>query len=166
MEGKNSLAIAREFMSFMMEYYALIRRHIVEGNQFRIHSHGFSMLYALRESREHPVTMTGFAQEMGITKQQLTKLVNDLEKQKLVCRLHNGRNRRQVSIEITEEGKTYLDDMVGAIIGEIIGAMAEFSSEDQTKILEHTTALLKIFRCDAEHCRRREEDDLAGEGEL
>ena len=156
--AQESLGIAREFMSFMMEYYALIRRHVVEANPYRIHSHGFSMLYTLRESREHPITMTRFAEEMGITKQQLTKLVNDLEKQRLVRRLHSRENRRQVYIEITEEGKTYLDGMIGAILGEILGALSEFGEADQARILEHSEALLEIFRRDAEHCRRREEE--------
>ena len=42
------LKTARVFLNFMVQYYALIRRHIVEANQFRFQSHGFSMLYTLR----------------------------------------------------------------------------------------------------------------------
>ena len=78
MTEANDLVIARKFLDFMVDYYAMMRRHLVDANEYRMHSHGFSTLYALRAYRNCPVTMTEFANEMGITKQQLTKLVNDL----------------------------------------------------------------------------------------
>ena len=106
----DDLELARTFLNFMVDYYALMRRHLIETNQFRFNSHGFSMLYTLQKYRDQQITMTQFAEVMGITKQQLTKLVNDMEQQGFVRRLHNEVNRRQVYIEITDEGMNFHPD--------------------------------------------------------
>ena len=137
------LKTARVFLNFMVQYYALIRRHIVEANQFRFQSHGFSMLYTLRNHKGEPLTMTEFAKELGITKQQLTKLVNDLEDQNYVRRAHNTENRRQVYIEITDEGIAALDYMLGEILHEIIKTLEDFS---------------EMLERDAVNCQRKQEE--------
>ena len=64
MADRQELEIARDFLDFMVNYYAMIKRHVVETNQYRFHSHGFSMLYALRGFRDQPVTMSRFAEGM------------------------------------------------------------------------------------------------------
>lgn len=148
---------ARVFLNFMVDYYALIRRHIVESNQFRFNSHGFSTLYTLRNYRDRAITMTEFAGELGITKQQLTKLVNDLEAQNFVKRSHNSENRRQVYISITDEGVIHLEHMLGEILHEIIKSLEGFNDDEKLKIQEYTGALSEMLRRDEEHCRRREE---------
>ena len=153
------LEIARDFLNFMVDYYSLTRRHIVETNQYRFHSHGFSMLYALRAYRDHPVTMTKFADEMGITKQQLTKLVNDLEEQNYVRRSHNRENRRQVYIEITDEGLAHLEGMIGELLHEIVRSLASFSPDERVSIDDHAVALSELFRRDAERWKEEENSD-------
>ncbi len=153
MAEKQDVEIARDFLNFMVDYYTMTRRHIVETNQYRFHSHGFSMLYALRKYRDQPVTMTKFAEEMGITKQQLTKLVNDLEEQNYVRRSHNKDNRRQVYIEITDEGLAHLERMIGELLHEITRSLTPFSEEERLSISAHAVALSEIFRRDAEAFR-------------
>lgn len=141
----------------MVDYYAMMRRHLIETNQFRMHSHGFSMLYALRKYKNQPITMTKFAQEMGITKQQLTKLVNDLEDQNYVRRSHNKENRRQVYIEITDDGLLHLEKMIGEIIHEIVTAVSEFDDGAKDEIIAATLKLSDFLKKDAENCRFRED---------
>ena len=164
MTDRQDIEIARDFLNFMVDYYALTRRHIVETNQYRFHSHGFSMLYALRAYRDHPVTMTKVASEMGITKQQLTKLVNDLEEQNYVRRSHNRENRRQVYIEITDEGLAHLERMIGEILHEIVRSLGSFSPEERAMIDTHAVALSEIFRRDAERWKE-EESGSSGKSE-
>lgn len=149
---------ARVFLNFMVDYYALVRRHIVETNQFRFQSHGFSMLYTLRNHRNEPLTMTEFAKELGITKQQLTKLVNDLEDQNYVRRAHNTENRRQVYIEITDEGVIALEHMLGEILHEIIKSLEDFSDEEKLKIQEYAGSLSEMLQKDADNCQRKQDD--------
>ena len=155
MTEANDLAIARKFLDFMVDYYALMRRHLVDANEYRMHSHGFSTLYALRAYRNSPVTMTQFANEMGITKQQLTKLVNDLEEKQYVVRSHNKENRRQVYIEITERGVQHLEKMLGEIVHEILTTLSGFSEEDKAKIAECSEIMSSLMRRDAENCLER-----------
>ncbi len=149
----DDLELARTFLNFMVDYYALMRRHLIETNQFRFNSHGFSMLYALQKYKGQQITMTRFAETMGITKQQLTKLVNDLEDQGYVRRLHNELNRRQVYIEITEEGQVHLEKMLGEIIHEIVRSLEGFDESDRRCIVESASALSDIFRRDAERSK-------------
>jgi len=145
--------IAKDFLNFMVDYYALTRRHEIETNEYRANSHGFSMLYALRKYQNQPITMTRFADEMGITKQQLTKLVNDLEDKEYVIRIHNRENRRQVYISITEQGMAYLETMIGELIHEVLRVMAYYDTEDKELMGRCVRSLSDLFRKDAEICR-------------
>ena len=120
------------------------------------------MLYALRKHREDPITMTKFADEMGITKQQLTKLVNDLEDKGYVQRVHNPENRRQVYISITDIGVEHLDTMIGELVHEVIHSMAEFDDAEKTKLKESICTLSELFRKDAEKCSQKRADALKG----
>ncbi|MBE6542079.1 MAG: MarR family transcriptional regulator [Ruminococcaceae bacterium] len=156
MSDMKNFETARVFLNFMVDYYALIRRHLVETNQFRIHSHGFSVLHALMNYRNRPITMTKFADEMGITKQQLTKLVNDLEEQNYVRRSHNKENRRQVYIEITDEGLVHIEQMIGEIIHEIVTTLACFSDDEKDEIIKAVAVLSEYFKIDAEICREKD----------
>lgn len=149
----DELELARTFLNFMVDYYALLRRHLIETNQFRFNSHGFSLLYTLQKYKDQKITMTQFAEIMGITKQQLTKLVNDLEDQGYVRRLHNDENRRLVYITITDEGMAHLEKMLGEIIHEIIRSLDGFDEADRQKIIESSRALSDVFRKDAERSK-------------
>jgi len=157
MMDTSDFKVARDFLNFMVDYYALIRRHEIETNEYRANSHGFSMLYALRKYQNQPITMTRFADEMGITKQQLTKLVNDLEDKEYVIRTHNRENRRQVYISITEQGMAYLETMIGELIHEVLRVMQYFSQEEKEKVGQSVVTLSEIFRKDAEFCRQERE---------
>ncbi len=151
------LQLAKDFLNFMVDYYALTRRHEIETNQYRANSHGFSMLYALRKYQNQPITMTHFADEMGITKQQLTKLVNDLEDKEYVVRTHSRENRRQVYISITEQGMAYLETMIGELIHEVLRALQYFDAEERARVRQSVVTLSELFRKDAEICRSEQD---------
>lgn len=157
MKEPNDIEIARKFLDFMVDYYALMRRHTGETTEYKRNSHGFSMLYALRGYQNCPITMTKFAYEMGITKQQLTKLVNDLEEKGYVERSHNKENRRQVYISITEEGLAHLDQMIGELVCETLTTLSAFSDEEKQHIYNCASELSVLFRKDAEIFKQKYE---------
>ena len=157
MKEKNDVEIARKFLDFMVDYYALMRRHTGETTEYKRNSHGFSMLYTLRGYRNQSITMTKFANEMGITKQQLTKLVNDLEEKGYVERSLNKENRRQVYISITEEGLAHLDKMIGELAHETLITLSAFSDEEKERIYCCTAELSALFKKDAELFRMKNE---------
>ena len=162
MMDTSDFKVVRNFLNFMVDYYALIRRHEIETNEYRANSHGFSMLYALRKYQNQPITMTRFADEMGITKQQLTKLVNDLEDKEYVMRTHNRENRRQVYISITDQGRAYLETMIGELIHEVLRVMQYLDADEKEKMDQSVVVLSELFRKDADICRK--ERDKAAEG--
>ncbi len=157
MKEKHDVDVARKFLDFMVDYYALIRRHTGETTEYKRNSHGFSMLYTLRGYRNQSITMTKFANEMGITKQQLTKLVNDLEEKGYVERSHNKENRRQVYISITEAGLAHLDQMIGELAHETLITLSAFTDEEKERIYCCSEELSAIFKKDAENFRKKNE---------
>ncbi len=161
MPEASDIVVAKEFLNFMVDYYALTRRHTIETNEYRTNSHGFSMLYVLRNYRNQPITMTHFADEMGITKQQLSKLVNDLEEKEYVERVHNKENRRQVYISITEKGLDHLEVMIGELLHEVMRALSGFSETDKKRIEESAVTLSELFRKDAAMYQEKRENKNA-----
>ncbi len=151
MSDKKTTETAEQFISFIFDFYSLIRRHTVETNQFRIHSHGFTMLYSLRKCAGHAVTMTGLSYMLGVTKQQITKLVNDFEDMGYVRRVRNDKKRRLVYVEITESGLSCLDVMIAEIENEIKTALGNFNESDLDVIMDSTRVLSDLFERDAEN---------------
>jgi DNA-binding MarR family transcriptional regulator len=149
MSERKSAETADRFIDFIFEFYSLIRRHIVEINPYRIHSHGFTMLYSLRNSTGKSITMSDLSDKLGVTKQQLTKLVNDFEENGYVRRVRSEENRRVIFVEITDAGNGCLDEMISEILEEIKTTLKSFSESDMDKIIESTRTLSEIFRRDA-----------------
>ena len=149
MPNSKNIETADTFIDFIFEFYSLIRRHIVEINPYRIHSHGFTMLYSLRNSTGKSITMSDLSDKLGITKQQLTKLVNDFEENGYVRRVRSEENRRVIFVEITDAGNVCLDEMISEIMEEIKTTLKNFSESDMDKIIESTRTLSEIFRRDA-----------------
>lgn len=132
----------------MLDYYAMIRRHIVEKNNIRFHSHGFLLLNVLKSNEDEPLTMTACAKQMNITKQQLTKLVDLMEGQGYVFRSHDENNRRQIRISISPAGEEYLGELNSMIIAEIIRSLDKFDTGERTEIMDCAKRFSKIFKND------------------
>ena len=140
--------VAEKFLAFMLDYYAMIRRHIVEKNEIRFHSHGFYLLNILESNKDAPLTMTACANQMSITKQQLTKIVDLMEGQGYVVRSHDENNRRQIRLSITPEGENYLGELRSMIIAEIIRSLDKFSTGERAEIMDCTKRFSEIFKND------------------
>ena len=149
MPEASDIVVAKKFLDFMVDYYALTRRHTIETNEYRTNSHGFSMLYVLSNYQNQPITMSHFADEMGITKQQLSMLVNDLEEKEYVARAHNKENRRQVYISITDKGLEHLEVMIGELLHEVMRALSGFTKAEKKKIEKSAVTMSELFQKDA-----------------
>lgn len=70
---------------------------------------GLESYYGLQTLRHFgPLTMTEFAQNLKITKQQATKTIDGLYREQLVQRLPDSTDRRYIRIEITDLGRETL----------------------------------------------------------
>lgn len=110
---------------------------------------GFQVLFILSMPEYTQPTMSFLADEMGITKQQLTKLVNDLEAMGLVKRIHDERNRRQVYVTLTDDGRNEFEEIKQAMLECTVAGLKDFSEDELEQLgdcLERLIPLLEKFR--------------------
>ena len=96
--------VGEHFLDFTITFFNLAKSKYQQQNQIKANSVGFQALILLNQPGRSAPTMSELAARLEITKQQLTKLVNDLEEKDLVRREHDSRNRRQVYLYITPTG--------------------------------------------------------------
>ena len=135
----------RHFLEFSMRFLSFTKTHFRKENELRAGSLAFHALINLQILSRQELTMSELAQEMMITKQQLTRLVNDLENQGFVERIHNPVNRRQVYIHITPEGIAMLDEVKKAMAEHAAAAMAVFDDGEKAEIDACLTRLTELF---------------------
>jgi len=85
--------------------------------------------------RKGPLPMSELAAEMGISKQQLTPLVDRLIKDGLVTRNEDEHDRRIKRVEMTEEGRQAFRNL-GAELRRSLGERLKVIPEDQLEELE------------------------------
>lgn len=142
-EEKKQLA-GRTFLDFTILFYTMTKNMYRHENQIRAHSVAFQTLIDLnRLPPDRPsMTMSELAEDLKITKQQLTKLVNDLEEKQLVERLHDKTNRRLVNISITPEGRELLNQLKSDMLQTTLQAFSDLS-DSEIQQLEKTFADVK-----------------------
>lgn len=107
--------------------------------QFSIGRKQLATLTALNDKGE--LNMTNLAREVGVSNQQLTKIVDVLVKRKLVQRGYNPNNRRVVLVSLTEVGIDYVEKMTDAIIQSIKGRGIDFNKKKLAEIEIHLSYL-------------------------
>ncbi len=141
-DEKRQLA-GKIFLEFAILFYTTAKNMYRHENQIRIHSAAFQALIDLSDlPPDRPaMTMSELADDLRITKQQLTKLVNDLEEKQLVERFHDKANRRLVNVSITAEGRTLLEQLKADMLQTTLLAFADLTDGE---ILELENAFTDI----------------------
>jgi len=88
------------------------------------------------------LNVTNIAGHMGIQRQQLTKILDTLSDKKLICRTENPENRRLILISITEEGKSYIKNMIRKK-AEIFSEFLNTLTDEDKKTLMRSIHILK-----------------------
>ncbi len=91
----------------------------------KIHSHGFHILFLLERTHEKKLPMQFLLTELQVTKQQMSKLVNELEDFGFIERIRTGRDRRHVAIRMTESGSVYFQNCAQAVSSAIEETIAK-----------------------------------------
>ena len=118
------------FLDFAVHFFTLSKGHFRQQNLVKANSLAFNTLVTLNELADSCLTMSDLASRLEITKQQLTKLVNDLEEKDLVNRIHNPQNRRQVYIRITDHGCTLLKVLREEMLYGTVSALSGYTEEE------------------------------------
>ena len=91
-----------------------------------------------------PISMGDLALKLGVSNQQLTRIVDGLVEQKMTRRIQDKTNRRIIQAEISEIGKTTLQDMHLAIQESTAQALEVLSEEELDQLIVHMRALSSI----------------------
>ena len=135
-----------KFMDFAIRFFNMAKCQYQQQNQVKANKAGFQVLFILSMPEYTQPTMSFLADEMGITKQQLTKLVNDLEAMGLVKRIHDERNRRQVYVTLTDDGRNEFEEIKQAMLECTVAGLKDFSEDELGDCLERLIPLLEKFR--------------------
>ena len=138
-----------KFMDFAIRFFNMAKCQYQQQNQVKANKAGFQVLFILSMPEYPQPTMSFLAEEMGITKQQLTKLVNDLEAMGLVKRIHDERNRRQVYVTWTDDGRNEFEEIKQAMLECTVAGLKDFSEDELEQLgdcLERLIPLLEKFR--------------------
>ena len=148
LKSGDSQAVAEHFMEFAIGFFGLAKNSYHQQNQIRANSAAFQLLMRLNHSVRPRPTMSEAAGELGITKQQLTKLVNDLEEKNLVRREHDPRNRRQVYLMITPDGSSVMRQLREVMLDCTITRLSVYSRDELAELddcLRRLGSLLEKF---------------------
>lgn len=146
----------QHFLEFSMRFSAFSKYHFHRDQELRADSLAFQALVSLSALSRQELTMSELAKEMMITKQQLTKLINDLERRGLVVRIHNPINRRQVYIRISPDGIFALKTVQAALEEHTAAMLDRFTPQEQREIdlcLVHLTNLFSRLDGFGEPCQ-------------
>lgn len=140
--------VGKHFLEFTNTFFNLSKSRSPQHKQVKANSLAFHALVLLNRPDRLAPTMSELAAEMEITKQQLTKLVNDLEEKQLVQRQHDHRNRRQVYLTITATGAHIIRQLKDAMLECTITGLSCYTEEELAEMddcLLRLSALLSRF---------------------
>ncbi len=88
--------------------------------------------------------MGEISEELQVSKQQLTKIINGLEELGCVTRYQDTTNRRNVRVKITDLGKSTSEEIRSSILEKETLLLEKMSEEDRERLLAsiHTIKIL------------------------
>lgn len=144
-QSRNDGALNERFLDFGLTFFSMLRRHYCQENQVKAHTQSFYALMQLNQLEGPPPIMSELAQLLDIPKQQLTRMVNDLEEKGLVRREHDKKNRRQVYLIITPEGKQAIAQLRASMLTATAQGLAVFSPEELAQLDESLLCLSRLL---------------------
>ena len=87
------------------------------------------------------ITPGGLSKEVELSQATVTGIVDRLESQKLVARLRNDKDRRRVSLRLTDAGRSLLDRAPSPLQDQFVQRLRRLPEEEQRQI---DTTLSKV----------------------
>lgn len=86
--------------------------------------------------KQGQLTMSALAEELSMSNQQLTKVVDALVGFEMVKRVYDSENRRKIYAQITPKGKQTLDDLHKELDKKLSYLMNKFSDDEMDKLYD------------------------------
>ena len=126
---ESSLRLVDEFAAFGPLYMKWVRSRLQERGMTYARMRLLGTLYCHK-----PRIMTSISDELGVTRRNVTALVDALEEEGLVRRKAEPTDRRATVIEMTEEGARAMDRMYDEHRAEVAGLFRDLSEEDRLEL--------------------------------
>lgn len=133
------------FLEFAVAFLSLAKCQYQQENIIKVNSMAFYALVALDNWANEDYTMSELADKLQITKQQLSKLINDLEEKQLVERIHDKTNRRRVYIRICGKGHEMMDDLKYHMLESTIQGLKNYSKEELREMDDCICRLIQLM---------------------
>ncbi|MTV81480.1 MarR family winged helix-turn-helix transcriptional regulator [Secundilactobacillus folii] len=91
------------------------------------------------------ISMGDLAEETGIARAQLTRLITNLEARNLVRREHNQTNRRMVNVFGTDHGQSVMQKHRQIIEKRIQGHIQTLNNSEQAALAEHLRKSIQLM---------------------
>lgn len=134
MTTPDSKTVGEHFLEFTIAFFNLAKGRYQQQNQIKANSVAFHALILLNQPDSPSPTMSELAAALEITKQQLTKLINDLEEKQLVQRIHDQKNRRQVYLSITPTGSQIVGQLKEAMLRCTVEGLSAYTDEELAQL--------------------------------
>lgn len=142
MDIQNCEQTASDFCFLLLKIYDIFLEHPVDTGKYRMDSNAFRALCCISRCGASQISLTELTDRMHIAKQQLTRLVNDLEEAGLVERRRYANNRRVVYLALSENGREYMDMVKQSVQSSITKGMAREEPE-KLELLARAAAMIR-----------------------
>lgn len=141
------------FLEFTVAFLTLAKCQYQQENTVKVNSMPFFALVALDNWADEDYTMSELADKLQVPKQQLSKLINDLEDKQLVERIHDTANRRRVYIRICDKGRAMMDELKVHMLESTLKGLRSYTGEEleeMDRCICRLTELMGKFNTDVE----------------
>lgn len=114
----------------------------IEGLPRLPHHHVFCLLILKKSGRE---SMGALAEKLGVSSQQCTRIVGELEENGLAVRAADEKNRRLVYVTATEKAAKVLTLFYRRACEHLREQLGALSDEDVDGLIAHLAAIIKIL---------------------
>ena len=115
-------------------YLAALEEHFV---RYGLSDGKFSLLmnYLMHTTPDVPLTLSDLASQCGVSRANITGLVDGLAQAGLVVRVPHPDDRRMLTIHLTPKGRDLMDTLIPAHFRRLASLMAMLSGEEQQQFV-------------------------------
>ena len=150
--------LTEQYMSFFTTLYATTRLSTENQSCLKAYSRGFYVLFTLKYHPDPHLTLSQLSKELLITKQQLTKLINDLEEKHLVRRYPHPTNRRSTILKLTLEGEQTLEHITTQTKQQLMPKFEIYTKEEQEQLYHCMSVCQQLLQKQQPYPRKKRDD--------
>lgn len=144
--GGNMTKTVSDIVELVSTYYPKLRkvfRNLVSIKDVPISMTQLTCLNII--NRQNQLTMSDLADELNMSNQQLTKVVDALEGFEMVERTYDPKNRRKIYAKVTQKGKDTLQKLKQELDRKLGKIMLEVSDDELDKLYEYIAHIASYF---------------------